>query len=65
MHLTYHFPHMEEALQLLKASFISQQQLLVASQEPSSIEPLVDQVVNSILSSVNTTPPLKGAFDTT
>jgi hypothetical protein len=45
MHHTYLFPCMDEASQLLEDIVISQQQPLVASHEPSSNQPLVDEVV--------------------
>ena len=65
VHLTYNCSHMDEASQLLEDSVVSQQELHVATQESSSIQPLVYEVVISIPSLVVTTPPLKGAFNTT
>ena len=65
MHLTYHCTHMEEDSKLLKVDVISQKQPPIASQETSSNQPLVDEVVDPIQYSIDPTSPLKGEFDTT
>jgi hypothetical protein len=57
MHHTYLFPHMDEASQLLEDIVISQQQPPVASHEPSPNQPLVDEVVGLIPSSVDPLSP--------
>jgi hypothetical protein len=60
MHRTYLFPRRDEASQLLEDIVISQQQPPYASLEPSPGQPLVDEVVGLIPSSVyDLTLPLK------
>jgi hypothetical protein len=65
MHLTYLFPHMDEASQLLEDIVVSQKQPPVASHESSPNQPLVDEVVSLIQSSVDPTLPLESEVDTT
>jgi hypothetical protein len=65
MHLTYLFPHMDEASQLLEDIVVSQKQPPVASHESSPNQPLVDEVVGLIQSSVDPTLPLESEVDTT
>jgi hypothetical protein len=65
MHLTYLFPHMDEASQLLEDIVVSQQQPPTASHESSPNQPLVDEVVGLIQSSVDPTLPLESEVDTT
>jgi hypothetical protein len=59
MHCTYLFPRMDEASKLLEHIVISQQQPPVASHEPSPNQPLVDEVVGLIPSSVDPSLPLE------
>jgi hypothetical protein len=65
MHLTYLFPCMDEASQLLEDIVVSQQQPPVASHESSPNQPLVDEVVILIQSLINPTLPLESEVDTT
>jgi hypothetical protein len=65
MHLTYLFPRMDEASQLLEDIVVSQQQPPTASHESSPNQPLVDEVVSLIQSSVDPTLPLESEVDTT
>jgi hypothetical protein len=65
MHLTYLFPCMDEASQLLEDIVVSQQQPPIASHDSSPNQPLVDEVVGLIQSSVDPTLPLESEVDTT
>jgi len=65
MHLTHIFPCMDEASQLLEDISISQQQPPTAFDESSLDILLVDEVVDSIKSSVDPTLPSKSEVNTT
>lgn len=64
-HLTHHQPSIDQASCLFEDNVIAQQQLLVSSQEPSSKQPLVDDVVKLIHSSINPIIPLESDLNTT
>jgi hypothetical protein len=63
-HHTYHFPRIEEASQLLEDNVVSQQQPSIASQESYPTQPMVDEVVNRIRSSIDPTLPSKSDLNT-
>jgi hypothetical protein len=58
MHLTYIFPRMYEASQLLEYIFVSHKQPPTVSHESSPNRPLFDEVVDPIQSLVDPTLPL-------
>jgi hypothetical protein len=64
MNLTYIFPCMDEALQLLGDIVVSQKQRLNSSHQSSPNQPLVD-IVSLIQSLVDPTLPLESEVDTT
>ena len=59
MHLTYLCPRMDEASKLLEDILVHQQQLPTGYRNLSLDIPLVDQVVDSVSSAINSTLPLK------
>lgn len=64
-HLTHHCNRMDEALQLLKESEDSHQQILLTSPESFSEQPLVDEVVEPTPLSVDPTFPSESELNTT
>ena len=59
MHFTYLCPHMDEASKLLEDIIVSHQQIPTSYCKLSLDIPLVDKVVDPILTSVDPTLPLK------
>jgi hypothetical protein len=58
-HQTYLFPCMKEALHVLEEIFVSQQQLPTGNCKIYTDQPLVDQVVDLVPSSIDPTLPLE------
>jgi hypothetical protein len=65
MHLTFLFPRMDEASELLEDIVVSHKQPPVASHESPPNQLLVDEVVGPIQSSIYTTLHLESEVDTT
>ena len=63
MHRTYLCPHMDEASKLLEYIIVCQQRLPTGYRKLSLDLPLVDKVVNPVLTSVDSTLPFKSEVE--